>query len=843
MSQHYRQLLLTANKANGSIFSLYGNEKDMASSTILYLYTGMVLVDCAPADANHPLYKLMVTRLRLSGYSYALLIPLFACCENTIRKWANALSKGDSEEIARVFELDGPSKSKLTPESRRYIYTRYRALKELGRYDFRKTIKKELQHYFNINISGESLRNHFRIADCSDAASHDDLSSSYTEADPDEVFSESLLTVQSDDVYPGINDIAQPSDTSADSTIPQGTCAVQAQNTPENRKDAEVFAAEQSDSNSEAVFMPLSGERIPTEPLLLHHMGLLLFLPNLCLLQQALGASAALFLQVIAQILAGAKNIEQGKLLSRSALRFVLSKILFDLQTTREQISALSSGAMIASMVRTNQQLLISRDQATAPDDVLYYDPHGKQCTGQPSFLKGWCGGLKTTAKVLYADYIHNAQGRPLFMKHYDNFYDLRERILLTIAEFRQALNCASDHLMTFVVDRGIYGLEAMDNFLAAADGCLQLITWETGYNARLSEWDMERVTHSFCWQKTRNNARDTRDYHFCVQELPWKRDGRFRKILAKATNPQNRTVEVAILCSHPTMPIENIVTSMFNRWIQENDFCYLIEHFGIDQLDGRALMKYSEQEGRLTDRQVESRSYRTLRHQRTNATKVWNQLILSKQKALGKLLAQQAKKHAKLSEQLAASATLLQTMEPHNGKTHRVQRSHERLTDRMTKLTESFQTQQPELEQQFDVQIASQQVELANIEERMTQTMRTESRLAALIQEGYLCVDTSRKAVMDMSRLLARNCFYDLLADFRPIYNNYRDDHAMLRLLTEASGSISYQGGCVIIQLWPTRDYPPAEREKVQFFLALMSQKLTAAKLWPRPVVLTLRT
>lgn len=840
MSHHSLQLLLTANKTNGPIFSLYGDGNDMASSTKLHLYTGVVLIDSAPADSKHPLYKIMVARLRLAGYSYASLSYVFGCSENTIRKWAKSLRNGDGDEIARVFELHGSSKSTLSPQSRRYIYQRYCALKALGRRNYRKTIMEELQIYFHIKISGEALRRHFRNADNENAAALDDSSSSCFDSDPDEVLSEYLFTAESDDEYPVFHDTAQSSDTSI--TTLQESCSNHAQNTLGMRNDAEVSAV-QPDAHPRAVFMPLSGERIPSKPLLLHHMGLLLFLPNLCLLQQALGAPGALLLQVIVQFLAGAKNIEQTKLLSRSALRFVLSKVLIDLQTTREQISALSSGDMIASLIRANQQLLITRGQATVPGDVLYYDPHGKHCTGQPSFLKGWCGGLKTTAKVLYADYIHNAQGRPLFMKHYDNFYDLRERILLTIAEFRQALCCAQNQLMTFVVDRGIFGLEAMDNFLAAADGSLQLITWETGYNARHSEWDMKRPTHRFCWQKARNTVRDTRDYHFCVQELPWQRDPRFRKLLVKATNPQKRTVEVAILCSHPTLSIENIVTSMFNRWIQENDFCYLIEHFGIDQLDGRASVQYSEQEGRLNDRQVESRAYRALRHQRNDATHVLDQLILRKQKALGNLFTQQAKKLTELSEQLDVSATLLKTMEPPNGKTRRVQRSHERLTARMAQLTESLQTKQHELEQKFDVQIASQQAELTNIKEQTANTMRTESRLTALIQEGYLCVDTSRKAIMDMSRLLARNCFYDLLADFRPIYNNYRDDHAMLRLLTEASASVSYQEGCVLIQLWPTRDYPTAEREKILVFLTLMSQKLTIAKLWPCPVVFTLHT
>ena len=88
--------------------------------------------------------------------------------------------------------------------------------------------------------------------------------------------------------------------------------------------------------------------------------------------------------------------------------------------------------------------------------------------------------------------------------------------------------------------------------------------------------------------------------------------------------------------------------------------------------------------------------------------------------------------------------------------------------------------------------------------------------------------IDTSRKAVIDMCRIIARNSFYSRAKAFRRIYNNYRDDHDIFRTMTEAPGSISMERGNVIIRLWPPAEYAIAEKERIDAFLILMSTKLT---------------
>ena len=90
------------------------------------------------------------------------------------------------------------------------------------------------------------------------------------------------------------------------------------------------------------------------------------------------------------------------------------------------------------------------------------------------------------------------------------------------------------------------------------------------------------------------------------------------------------------------------------------------------------------------------------------------------------------------------------------------------------------------------------------------------------------MSIDTSRKAVIAMCRIIARNSFYSRAKDFRTIYNNYRDDHDIFRTMTEAPGSIRIEGRNVIIRLWPPAEYAIAEKERIDAFLILMSTKLT---------------
>ena len=64
------------------------------------------------------------------------------------------------------------------------------------------------------------------------------------------------------------------------------------------------------------------------------------------------------------------------------------------------------------------------------------------------------------------------------------------------------------------------------------------------------------------------------------------------------------------------------------------------------------------------------------------------------------------------------------------------------------------------------------------------------------------------RKAFMDAIRLSSRNIFYCLMDIFRPLYNNYRDDHVILRELTRSLGIIEKREVVINIQLLPAMEF-----------------------------------
>ena len=88
------------------------------------------------------------------------------------------------------------------------------------------------------------------------------------------------------------------------------------------------------------------------------------------------------------------------------------------------------------------------------------------------------------------------------------------------------------------------------------------------------------------------------------------------------------------------------------------------------------------------------------------------------------------------------------------------------------------------------------------------------------LIDERYVRPNMDRKALVDALRITARNVFCQVLKLFRPYYDNYRDDHVVLRALTYAAGIIVPQPHRIDIYLLPRLDRQPEEWDRIASFL-----------------------
>lgn len=150
------------------------------------------------------------------------------------------------------------------------------------------------------------------------------------------------------------------------------------------------------------------------------------------------------------------------------------------------------------------------------------------------------------------------------------------------------------------------------------------------------------------------------------------------------------------------------------------------------------------------------------------------------------------------------------------------------RHNDKTRDIKEKAKQEKQVLKTYHDNTISRLKSDIANIEDNMTATVRDESRLNALIEEKYFRIDTVAKSVLDMLRILARNAFYELLTEnFRPLYDNLRDDHVVLRTLIKAPGKIRTQNGTLMIELFPEADFNEKTINAVKTFIAVSETKI----------------
>ena len=125
--------------------------------------------------------------------------------------------------------------------------------------------------------------------------------------------------------------------------------------------------------------------------------------------------------------------------------------------------------------------------------------------------LEGWCPAIRWADKALHSDFIHTVLGEPLYFETTDNFADLRQRFFEVIQHGRQALKWPAERVLTFIVDRGIFGKEVFEKVLA--DPALHLITWEKGYERQ--NWPPPGgISGSVMIERPRNRAEDNPLWH-----------------------------------------------------------------------------------------------------------------------------------------------------------------------------------------------------------------------------------------------------------------------------------------------------------------------------------------
>jgi hypothetical protein len=375
--------------------------------------------------------------------------------------------------------------------------------------------------------------------------------------------------------------------------------------------------------------------------------------------------------------------------------------------------------------------------------------------------LKGWCARIRWADKVLHSDFFHTAAGQPVYLECADNYQDMRERFAALLPRFRQALGLPADAVVTCIMDRGIFSHEVFAKALQAPD--YHLITWEKNFQPL--PWDSTKTAGQYALERTRNHAQDKRVYRFEYLDQDWAKNPKMRQLIVLATNPQGNTIQVSILTDDRQRAATQVLYLMFNRWTQENDFKYLDEHWGINQITSYASVAYERLKDQVEQKQIKSGEYKALQQKTTQLKSQLSKLLLSQH--------QHPRKSAKRSERIAA-------------------------------LTQ----------------------DLTQAQQAQTKTQKEVSRLEVLLQQQTVRLDTRNKRLLDSLKLIARNAFYQALQPFKTAYDNYRDDHELFRNLTQADGVLVEATDRVEAHLLPTVNYPPAIEKIVTDLLAEFNAK-----------------
>ncbi|MEA2096440.1 MAG: hypothetical protein U9P73_07085 [Candidatus Cloacimonadota bacterium] len=705
------QQILGTDKKN-PVLTLYRDEK----TKVIVVFFGMALLGVIPGNKDHALYKIMVGQLYNAGLKRKNLVKAFGVARTTMQRWGKAVQKEDETEMLKSLSNPGFPK-KITEEVKKYIGWHFPQIYARNKKNYSCELVNNIKEVFGKQISASAIRpligklkkeiisegEEKKRAHIVELAEGKENKKGNNEKNID-----------------GITNMKSKSLTSEE---------------PRNRQHA--LCNYVSEGNYE----------------LCHHAGVLAFSTLVNRIGNSNDEKTMLIKQWILSILLGAMNIEQTKLLDFNSIEVLLGKVIRHLDTQRTRLVKMSKEEQLKNMLLKYNGELVKIDKFRD----FYFDPHVKHYTGEKKILKGWCSAIRFAEKVINMDFIHTREGHPVYVEESDNFNDVRIRFKKLLENFRQKMGIDADKYLTYTVDRGLYGMELFQHFLEEGSRA-NFIIWEKGY--KKDQWDQEEAVKECEMFRCRNNATDLLKYTFKYFERNWKKEENIRQIIVRATNPKQNTIEVSILSNDKEKDASEIIKLMFKRWLQENDFKYLDNHFGINEITSYVSKPYAEPlAASLVDVQQNSGKYKALQMNIRYDKKELKDLLL--QKHLND------KKKPLRDERI------------------------QELTSNIKKTTGMLKETQKEV-----------------------------SRLNTVINECYFRMTTSTKELMDVVKITARNMFYEGFKPFKEMYDNYRDDHIIFRNLTRSLGGISFGEKEIDVVLYPTMNYPKKTKEIIEQLL-----------------------
>ena len=775
------QLLLAKDKHNPYL-SIYKSEEEPDK---LEVYFEMALLEKLNNGISSYHGKHLLGRLYNAGFKRKNLVEAFGFPISTLRRWGDALLTGDPEIIYRAFAGQGAI-PKITPEIKRFIILKFNEIYPHNSYNYSSVIREEVKKIFETSLSAEAIRPllnqekiklnpSFTIVPNTNQHTSTDEATLSLGAEledalsKDDTIQKSSVTPEDHPKFIQIKDV--PPVSSSNEFIPEYSNDNKA-NSCEFKENANTNLP-----NNRKLSLSKSSEG----DLRVHHLGLILALYYI----KTLEFDKTIVYQWLASILAGMVNIEQTASIDFNSLFFLLDQNC--ITSTRHQhtiLTKIANEENANKIFAQNTRLLDLKNCK-----YFYFDPHSISYTGMRDILKGWCGSAGKISKVSYQDFFHDENGNPVYFKIFDNYFDMRERFKDTlIDDFREIILGDKEANPTFIIDRGIYG---KDKMVAIANKRVGLVTWEKGYLK--GDWDSNLAITKFIIQRPKNNSKDIKTWSIqFIKDETWNKIEGYHRLIVKIKPPQKGNIapsecELSILSNGYISDLD-AVKAMLNRWVQENDFKYMIEHFGLNEITSYKHDAYSA-------------------IQQIGNEKKWREdmqkLLIEKE-----VYSDEYKQHCKLLTKLNSKAKILSLKKAKNK------------NNKKYKFTDNDEKQL----QQLVADIKQTEQLKSNASEKI-------NKLSITIQKDCKVLNFEKKRYLDTIKILARNIFYKLIRIFRPIYDNYREDHQLLREITQASGVVSISKNRVVYKIDTSRNYTKKQKKAIEIFFDYINELFNSEK------------
>lgn len=685
----------------------------------LHVYFGLALLEKVKGKDGFQ-YKYLLARLYNSGYERKILHDTFGHALDTLRRWGDAVITGDANVIVRAFSGKGAQKV-MTEEIEKFVRSEFGRIFPTDKYTYSKTIKCRVEEVFKVHFSSERLR---------------------------KIFTSEKKLMEGE--YARKEGLHEESDKA-------NACECF-----ENLSSPEEENRNNSLSN-------LENMKVTSEKVFLHHIGIVLVFGLL----NDMKFGHQIIEQWICSILLGKVNLEQTESLNYDALDFLLGFQAIRKAKTQHTIlrHLATDNESRIKMLQLNAEYVNGRNY-----EYFYYDPHSIKYTGMKNILKGWCGSSGKITKVNYQDFFHTPNGFPIYFEIHDNLIDMRERFIKSVDFFSKEI--INSEGKTFIIDRGIYGREKMIKISERGYG---LVTWEKSY--KRDAWNENGNIIELKIERPKNCSTDIKTWSVkFIRDNSFSKIPGFYRLIVKILPPgkNRKEAEVSVL-TNGKINDTTAVRSMLNRWVQENDFRYMVINFGLNQITSYESEDYNDMMDTIAEKKVMSESYKVIREAVTSIkTKLGKELV--------KILSDKENEAISMNP----SASILKK-------------------------------------------------ELSDLEKEMNEVEMYENKIEKLIRENASKLSTDKKAMLDAVKILSRNIFFSMLKIFRPIYNNYRNDHKILRELICSHGYFSAEEKRLTFQINLERRLSPEQKRKIEHFICSIENNINEKNIFRKNVSLTI--